>query len=136
MLVTIRFSIAFNQKLKSEVCFWISWPRPEIQSLKVWDYDEFKSEMFCKYEYKGLRHLSRSMAYSSGTNFFTTDKLFTPMNTIYLTSKRYIFRVSKQEKILDIKEYQEYLNTVYTEQEYLAKLQFKHATFLKIWSSF
>ena len=57
------------------------------------------------------------------------------MNTIYLTSKRYIFRVSKQEKILDVKEYQEYLNTVYIEQEYLAKLQFKHAAFVKTWST-
>ena len=59
-----------------------------------------------------------------------------PVNVIYLTAKFFIFKISRSTGILSVGNFCEYLNRIYLEQEYVAKLEFKHGKFTNTWSSF
>ena len=59
-----------------------------------------------------------------------------PLNTIYLTAKMYIFRVSKSTQTLNYSTFCSILKRIYLEQEYTAKLEFREVNFRKIWGNF
>ena len=57
-------------------------------------------------------------------------------NIIYLAAKLYIFKVSRTKGTLTIGSFTNYIKKIYLEQEYVAKIEFKHKRFTNIWSSF
>ena len=58
------------------------------------------------------------------------------VNVIYLTAKFFIFKISRSSGILSVGNFCEYLNKIYLEQEYVAKLEFKRGKVTNIWSKF
>ena len=61
---------------------------------------------------------------------------FIPLNTIYMAAKMYIFECARSRSGLTIERFCNYMNTIYLEQEYVVKLEFRHSGFLKIWCNF
>ena len=59
-----------------------------------------------------------------------------PINATYLVAKLYLFRASKSNLQPSVKHFFAYFNTIFLEQEYVAKLESKHEQFVKIWSKF
>ena len=57
-------------------------------------------------------------------------------NIIYLTAKLFIFKMSRSNGILSIGNFCNYFNRIYLEQEYVAKIQFKHNKFINTWGTF
>ena len=68
--------------------------------------------------------------------YLPNNKVHTPLNIIYIVAKKYIFQTSRKQKNLQIKNFQEQLYQVFTEEEYIAKLELKHDMFLKKWNPF
>ena len=56
-------------------------------------------------------------------------------NFVYLTAKAYIFKRSKLKGKLSLRDYFCYIKNIYEEQEYVSKLEFKHAQFVKTWGN-
>ena len=65
-----------------------------------------------------------------------TNNLSIPLNTIYLTAKMYIFKTSRKNGNLLLDGFCNYLKSVYQEQEYVAKLDFRQDKFNKAWGNF
>ena len=53
------------------------------------------------------------------------------LNTIYFAAKTYIFQISKCNSQLFLHSFIKYLNKIYLEHEYVARLEQKHESFLK-----
>ena len=62
--------------------------------------------------------------------------LFIPLNAICMAAKMYIFECARSRSRLTIEGFCNYMSIIYLEQEYVAKLELKHSTFLKIWCNF
>ena len=67
--------------------------------------------------------------------YLLMDQNNIPINTILLTTKRYIFDCSKFKKDLNIFQLQVKLKEVVKEQELISKIEGKEAYFTKIWST-
>ena len=65
-----------------------------------------------------------------------TCNLSTPVNTIYLAAKMYIFKTSRKKRLLSVNNFYTYLDKIYQEQEFISKLDFKQEGFRKAWGNF
>ena len=58
------------------------------------------------------------------------------LNTIYMAAKTYIFQNSKSNGQINLQNFIRYLNKIYLEQEYVARLEQNYDVFLKQWNKF
>ena len=63
----------------------------------------------------------------------TTSILNIPLNAIYLSAKKYIFKTSRKNESLSVTGFIKLFEKLYQEQEYVAKLEFKHNNFRRVW---
>ena len=64
------------------------------------------------------------------------DVDFFPQNITIIVAKKYIFTCSRNSKILDLFGFQNFLRSVYIDQEYIAKTNNPLEQFLATWSIF
>ena len=65
---------------------------------------------------------------------FEKEVDFCPKNVIIIVAKRYIFTCSRNSKLLDLFGFQNFLRSVYIDQEYIAKNNNQLEHFLTTWS--
>ena len=66
----------------------------------------------------------------------TSRNLNIPINALYLTAKKYIFKTSRKKEYLSVPNFIKFFEKIYQEQEYVAKIEFRHDKFRKVWQNF
>ena len=59
---------------------------------------------------------------------------FLVKNIIIITAKRYIFDCSRQSNMPNVIGFQKFLQSIYADQEYIAKINFQYDKFITNWS--
>ena len=62
--------------------------------------------------------------------------LNTPINSIYLAAKMYIFKTLRKKGLLSADSFCIYLEKIYQEHEFISQLDFQEEKFKKAWGNF
>ena len=54
-------------------------------------------------------------------------------NFIYMTAKTYIYKCTREKRLLSVCDYYCYIKAIYDDHEYNSKLQLEHQKFVKTW---
>ena len=57
------------------------------------------------------------------------------INLVYLIAKTFIFKTARSNGIISYENFRNFLKKIYIEQEYVSKLKFTHASFIKKWGN-